>query len=79
MHYNPVYVNPLSYLKIANFALCVRFAIKMVKVRAARLACVVYVIVAVRRHKTVARELLALAHNASAAACYHVVAAARLS
>jgi hypothetical protein len=48
----------------------------MVEVRAARLAGVVDVVIAVWRDKGVAGQLLALAHDAPAAARYHSAAAA---
>ncbi len=46
--------------------------------RAARLASVVYVVVAVLRYERVARELLALAGDAAAAARDHGITASRL-
>jgi hypothetical protein len=50
----------------------------MIKVCAARPAGVVDVVVAVGCDKAVARELLALAHDAPAAARNHGITAARL-
>jgi len=57
---------------MAGVASGIRLALKAVEIGAARPARVVDVVVAVRRHKAVAFELLALAHYASATAGYHL-------
>ena len=57
---------------MADVALCIRLAVKVVEMSAAGLAGVVDVVVAVGSDKAVAFKLLALARYAPAAAGYHL-------
>jgi hypothetical protein len=57
--------------KTAGVAFCICLAVEVVEMRAARLAGVVYLVVAVGCDKGKAFQLLALAHDAPAAARDH--------